>query len=184
MSSDDKKVLCDGHESEAGTRDLQPPPSYSYPAQYRLTHQQQIHLFSTTPGMVPTHLPSDRVTTLPFIVQQQQEKSMTVAILLCIPLLGLFGAHHFYLNRPLLGAFYACSLGMFGIGWIIDWFRVPSLVRECNAEIREARERGSWLYDFKKYGLLRKRSLLDAYLLWLPYMGLYGKIAILFKQRL
>jgi curved DNA-binding protein CbpA/TM2 domain-containing membrane protein YozV len=45
---------------------------------------------------------------------------------------GLFGGHHFYLDRPVCGALYACSLGCFGLGWLYDFTRLRALVSEAN----------------------------------------------------
>ena len=42
-----------------------------------------------------------------------------VALVLCI-VLGVFGAHKFYENRVKIGLVYLCTLGFFGVGWIID----------------------------------------------------------------
>ena len=46
--------------------------------------------------------------------------------------LGIFGAHNFYLERPVAGAVYACSLGGLGVGWIVDGCRLRQLVAEAN----------------------------------------------------
>ena len=45
---------------------------------------------------------------------------------------GFFGAHRFYLGRPLSGLLYLCTLGLFGIGWIVDLFLIPGMVQENN----------------------------------------------------
>jgi TM2 domain-containing membrane protein YozV len=45
---------------------------------------------------------------------------------------GLFGAHHFYLGRITFGIYYLLTLGGFGIGWIVDWIRMPWLVERAN----------------------------------------------------
>ncbi len=54
------------------------------------------------------------------------------AYILALPPLGLFGAHHFYLNRPGWGFLYLFTVGLFGIGWLVDLFRIPLLVRDAN----------------------------------------------------
>lgn len=46
--------------------------------------------------------------------------------------LGFLGLHHFYLNRPFWGLLYLFSFGVLGVGWLVDCFRVPSLVRQVN----------------------------------------------------
>src|SRR6218665_2104757 len=45
---------------------------------------------------------------------------------------GLFGAHHFYMGRIAFGVFYMLTLGVCGIGWIVDWFRMKWLVHRAN----------------------------------------------------
>lgn len=52
-------------------------------------------------------------------------KSKVVALILCI-LLGYFGAHYFYIGKPGIGVLYICTLGLFGIGWLVDIYRIAS----------------------------------------------------------
>ncbi|KAK7088166.1 uncharacterized protein [Littorina saxatilis] len=54
------------------------------------------------------------------------------AYVLCIPW-GFTGLHHFYLRRYGWGFLYLFTFGIFGIGWLVDWFRLPCLVKEVNA---------------------------------------------------
>lgn len=46
-------------------------------------------------------------------------KSKWVAFFLCL-FLGVLGIHKFYEGRVLLGILYLCTVGLFGIGVIID----------------------------------------------------------------
>lgn len=46
-------------------------------------------------------------------------KNKWVALLLCI-FLGYIGAHKFYEGKILLGLVYLCTVGLFGIGWLLD----------------------------------------------------------------
>lgn len=48
-------------------------------------------------------------------------KNKWVALLLCI-LIGFLGAHKFYEGKILLGIVYIFTMGLFGIGLIIDFF--------------------------------------------------------------
>ena len=42
-----------------------------------------------------------------------------VSFVLCL-CLGYIGAHKFYEGNGAAGIFYLCTLGLFGIGWVID----------------------------------------------------------------
>jgi len=58
-------------------------------------------------------------------------KSVCEAYILCIPF-GILGLHHFYLRRYVFGFLYFFTLGLGGVGWIVDIFRMPQLVRYAN----------------------------------------------------
>ncbi len=45
-----------------------------------------------------------------------------VALFLCI-FLGAFGVHKFYEGKPRMGLLYLCTMGLLGIGWIVDIIR-------------------------------------------------------------
>ena len=40
---------------------------------------------------------------------------------------GFMGAHRFYFGRPVSGTIYFFTLGLLGIGWLIDLFLMPKL---------------------------------------------------------
>ena len=50
-------------------------------------------------------------------------KSRWLALAICY-LLGLFGVHYFYVGKTSKGILYLCTLGLFGIGWIVDIVRI------------------------------------------------------------
>ena len=45
---------------------------------------------------------------------------------------GFTGAHRFYYGRPISGTIYFFTLGLLGIGWLIDLFLIPSMDRDCD----------------------------------------------------
>jgi len=47
-------------------------------------------------------------------------------------LFGFTGSHRFYFGRPISGTIYFFTFGLFGIGWIIDLFLIPSLDRQAD----------------------------------------------------
>jgi TM2 domain-containing membrane protein YozV len=45
---------------------------------------------------------------------------------------GFLGAHRFYYGKTITGIIYYCTFGLLGIGWIIDFFKIPQMERESN----------------------------------------------------
>lgn len=54
--------------------------------------------------------------------------------------LGVFGAHRFYLGHIGMGILFLFTFGLFGIGWIIDAFLIPSRVEQANLKIQRAQQ--------------------------------------------
>ena len=49
---------------------------------------------------------------------------------------GFTGAHRFYYGRPVTGTIWFFTLGLLGIGWLIDLFLIPSMDREADLRFR------------------------------------------------
>lgn len=45
---------------------------------------------------------------------------------------GFLGVHRFYYGKPVTGTIWFCTLGLLGIGWIIDLFLIPGMDREAD----------------------------------------------------
>ncbi|MEE9264347.1 MAG: TM2 domain-containing protein [Vicinamibacteria bacterium] len=45
---------------------------------------------------------------------------------------GFLGSHRFYYGRPVTGTIWFFTLGLLGIGWLIDLFLIPSMDREAD----------------------------------------------------
>ncbi|MFK5925197.1 MAG: TM2 domain-containing protein [Desulfuromusa sp.] len=45
---------------------------------------------------------------------------------------GFTGSHRFYYGKPLTGTIYFLTLGLLGIGWVIDLFLIPAMDRNAN----------------------------------------------------
>jgi hypothetical protein len=52
---------------------------------------------------------------------------------------GFAGIHRFYLGRPWTGVLWLFTFGLFGIGQLVDLFRLPALVEEENAKAHQLR---------------------------------------------
>lgn len=49
---------------------------------------------------------------------------------------GFTGSHRFYYGKPVSGTIYFLTLGLLGIGWLIDLFLIPSLARQAEQRFR------------------------------------------------
>lgn len=54
-------------------------------------------------------------------------------------LFGFTGSHRFYYGRPVTGTIWFFTLGLLGIGWLIDLFLIPSMNREADLRFRAGR---------------------------------------------
>ena len=63
---------------------------------------------------------------------QTDTHSKVIGYLLWI--FGFTGAHRFYYGKPVSGTIWFFTLGLLGIGWLIDLFLIPSMNR--NAALR------------------------------------------------
>jgi TM2 domain-containing membrane protein YozV len=62
-------------------------------------------------------------------------KSTAVAFLLwCLCIIGLCGLHRIYVGRVGTGVLWLLTLGLLGIGQIVDLFLLGSMVRIANLE--------------------------------------------------
>ncbi|WP_145007641.1 NINE protein [Pseudomonas oryzihabitans] len=63
-------------------------------------------------------------------MQYQDTHSKVMGYLLWI--FGFLGAHRFYYGKPVTGTIWFCTLGLLGIGWLIDLFLIPAMDREAD----------------------------------------------------
>jgi TM2 domain-containing membrane protein YozV len=52
---------------------------------------------------------------------------------------GFTGAHRFYFGKPISGTIYFFTLGLLGIGWLIDLFLIPSMDRQASLRFHTGR---------------------------------------------
>jgi len=51
-------------------------------------------------------------------------------------LFGFTGSHRFYYGKPITGTIWFFTLGLLGIGWLIDLFLIPSMDRQADARFQ------------------------------------------------
>jgi TM2 domain-containing membrane protein YozV len=71
-------------------------------------------------------------------------------------LVGFTGAHRFYYGRPVTGTIWFFTLGLLGIGWLIDLFLIPGMDRSADRKYVSGR------YDYSAGWLL------------LAFLGIFG----------
>jgi TM2 domain-containing membrane protein YozV len=70
-------------------------------------------------------------------VAQADTHSKTIGYALWI--FGFTGAHRFYYGRPVTGTIWFFTLGLLGIGWLVDLFLIPSMDREADLRFAAGR---------------------------------------------
>ena len=69
---------------------------------------------------------------------------------------GFTGSHRFYYGKPVTGTIYFFTLGLLLIGWIVDFFLIPSMDRQADLRFRTGR------YDYNVAWVL------------LTFLGVFG----------
>lgn len=67
-------------------------------------------------------------------MQNQDTHSVVIGYLFWI--LGFTGLHRFYYGKPITGAIWLFTFGVFGIGWIVDLFLIPGMADTANAQYK------------------------------------------------
>ncbi|WP_407362182.1 TM2 domain-containing protein [Pseudomonas luteola] len=52
---------------------------------------------------------------------------------------GFLGAHRFYYGKPVTGTIWFFTLGLLGVGWLIDLFLIPSMDHEADMRFQGGR---------------------------------------------
>ncbi|MCY0852835.1 NINE protein [Cupriavidus sp. D39] len=69
---------------------------------------------------------------------------------------GFTGSHRFYYGKPVTGTIWFFTLGLLGIGWLIDLFLIPGMDREADCRFASGK------YDYNVAWIL------------LTFLGIFG----------
>lgn len=61
----------------------------------------------------------------------------SIAIGYILWIFGFLGAHRFYYGKPVTGTIWFFTLGLLGIGWLIDLFLIPGMDASADAKYKE-----------------------------------------------
>jgi TM2 domain-containing membrane protein YozV len=88
------------------------------------------------------------------ILKQNDTHSKTIGYLLWI--FGFTGAHRFYYGKQITGVIWFFTLGLLGVGWLIDAFLIPGMDRDADRSYTAGK------YDYSVAWLL------------LTFLGIFG----------
>ncbi len=66
-----------------------------------------------------------------------RDETHSLAVGYVLWIFGFLGAHRFYFGKPISGTLYLLTLGLLGIGWILDLFLMPRLERQAELRFNE-----------------------------------------------
>jgi len=73
-----------------------------------------------------------RVQPKPHLIDPMQNETHSKVIGYVLWIFGFTGSHRFYYGRPITGIIWFFTLGLFGIGWLIDLFLIPGMDRDAD----------------------------------------------------
>jgi len=90
----------------------------------------------------------------------------SVAIGYILWIFGFLGAHRFYYGRQITGIIWMFTLGLLGVGWILDLFLMTALARSANQRYRRGQ------FDYSIAWILQ--TFLGAFGIHRFYLGKIG----------
>lgn len=94
------------------------------------------------------------------------QKTHSTVLAYILWLFGFLGAHRFYFGKQVTGLIWFFSFGLFGVGWLIDLFLIPSMNRSATRRYQ------SGPYDYSVAWLLQ--TFLGVFGIHRFYLGKVG----------
>ena len=69
-------------------------------------------------------------------VERESRDTHLLSVGYLLWIFGFLGAHRFYFGKPISGTVWFLTLGLLGIGWIVDLFLMPRLERQAELRFR------------------------------------------------
>lgn len=69
-------------------------------------------------------------------MERVEENSHSVPFGYFIWFFGFTGAHRFYYGKPITGTIWFCTFGLLGLGWLVDFFLIPTMDREADLRFK------------------------------------------------
>lgn len=93
---------------------------------------------------------------------------------------GFTGSHRFYYGKPVTGTIWFFTLGLLGVGWLIDLFLIPGMDREADLRFRAGRVNYSVAWVLLTFlGLLGiHRMYMGKWVTGIIYLGTAGLLGI------
>ncbi len=79
-------------------------------------------------------------------------KSHGVLVGYLLWIFGFLGAHRFYYGRRISGTVYFFTLGLLGVGWLLDLFLMPLLARDAREKYHDGPHRYDVAWLLLTYG--------------------------------
>lgn len=70
---------------------------------------------------------------------QQPSQTHSAAVGYALWIFGFTGSHRFYFGKPISGTIWFFTLGLLGIGWLIDVFLIPGMNRDAALRFHSGR---------------------------------------------
>jgi len=71
------------------------------------------------------------------MLMQIQNSTHSVLMGYILWIFGFTGSHRFYYGKQITGVIWFCTLGLLGVGWLIDAFLIPSMDRKADLKYQE-----------------------------------------------